>query len=46
VFGAEGEVVEMYGRKITAGLREGTPLHLYLPGPSESSSLMTQATMR
>jgi DNA primase catalytic core len=32
VFGAEGEVVEMYGRKITAGLREGTPLHLYLPG--------------
>ena len=32
VFDAEGEVVEMYGRKITAGLREGTPLHLYLPG--------------
>ncbi len=32
VFAAEGEVVEMYGRKITAGLREGTPLHLYLPG--------------
>ena len=23
----------MYGRKITPGLREGTPLHLYLPGP-------------
>ena len=32
VFDAEGEVVEMYGRKITPGLREGTPLHLYLPG--------------
>ena len=27
-----GEVAEMYGRKITAKLREGTPLHLYLPG--------------
>ena len=23
----------MYGRKITTSLREGTPLHLYLPGP-------------
>ena len=32
VFDAAGSVVEMYGRKITAGLREGTPLHLYLPG--------------
>ena len=28
-----GAVVGMYGRKITPGLREGTPLHLYLPGP-------------
>jgi DNA primase catalytic core len=27
-----GEVVEMYGRKITPNLREGTPNHLYLPG--------------
>ncbi|MEW6747817.1 MAG: CHC2 zinc finger domain-containing protein [Planctomycetota bacterium] len=33
IFGASGEVVQMYGRKITAGLRQGTPLHLYLPGP-------------
>jgi DNA primase catalytic core len=33
IFNLEGEVVEMYGRKITPGLREGTPLHLYLPGP-------------
>ena len=32
VFNASGAVVEMYGRKITPGLREGTPLHLYLPG--------------
>ena len=28
-----GDVVEMYGRKVTANLRPGTPLHLYLPGP-------------
>jgi len=27
------EVTEVYGRKITEGLRPGTPLHLYLPGP-------------
>jgi DNA primase len=28
-----GTVTEIYGRKITPGLRPGTPLHLYLPGP-------------
>jgi DNA primase catalytic core len=28
-----GRVTEMYGRKITPGLRPGTPQHLYLPGP-------------
>jgi DNA primase catalytic core len=33
IFNHEGEVVQMYGRKITPGLRPGTPLHLYLPGP-------------
>ena len=33
VFNLEGEVVEMYGRKITRALRENTPLHSYLPGP-------------
>ena len=33
VFDAAGNVVEVYGRKITPGLRPGTPLHLYLPGP-------------
>jgi DNA primase catalytic core len=30
---AAGDVVEVYGRKITPNLRTGTPLHLYLPGP-------------
>jgi DNA primase catalytic core len=29
----QGNVREVYGRKITAHLRPGTPLHLYLPGP-------------
>jgi DNA primase catalytic core len=35
VFTAEGKVGEIYGRKITPGLRKGTPLHLYLQGPHE-----------
>src|SRR5690606_20187963 len=33
VFDATGGVVEAYGRKIRSGLRRGTPLHCYLPGP-------------
>jgi DNA primase len=33
IFSLEGDVLGMYGRKIGANLREGTPLHLYLPGP-------------
>ena len=34
IFNLEGEVVQMYGRKITPNLlREDTPEHLYLPGP-------------
>jgi DNA primase catalytic core len=33
LFDEEGHVAGMYGRKITPGLRPGTPLHLYLPGP-------------
>ena len=33
IFNRQGEVVQIYGRKITPGLRPGTPLHLYLPGP-------------
>jgi DNA primase catalytic core len=28
-----GHVVEVYGRKIRDDLREGTPVHCYLPGP-------------
>jgi DNA primase len=33
VFDEAGRVAELYGRKITPGLRTGTPLHLYLTGP-------------
>ena len=33
VISPEGEVTEVYGRKLNDNLREGTPLHLYLPGP-------------
>ncbi len=33
VFDEEGQVAELYGRKVTPNLRPGTPLHLYLPGP-------------
>jgi len=33
VLNLEGEVVQMYGRKVTPNLRAGTPDHLYLPGP-------------
>jgi DNA primase len=32
VIDLDGNVTEVYGRKITEGLRQGTPLHLYLPG--------------
>lgn len=32
VYNARGQVVNVYGRKITSALREGTPKHLYLPG--------------
>jgi DNA primase len=33
IFDEHGNTSEIYGRKITPGLRQGTPLHLYLPGP-------------
>ena len=33
IFSLEGDVLGMYGRKSGEGLRPGTPLHLYLPGP-------------
>ena len=32
VFDEQGNVTEVYGRKINDNLRPGTPLHLYLPG--------------
>ena len=32
VINPAGDVLEMYGRKITPNLREGMPNHLYLPG--------------
>jgi len=35
IFNEAGHLVEMYGRKITARLKPGTALHLYLPGPHE-----------
>jgi DNA primase len=33
VIDLDGNVTEIYGRKITEGLRQGTPIHTYLPGP-------------
>ncbi len=33
VLDMNGQVSEVYGRKITDGLRKGTPKHLYFPGP-------------
>jgi len=33
VIDEQGEVLEVYGRKIHKNLPRGTPLHLYLPGP-------------
>ena len=33
VIAPTGEITEVYGRKINDNLREGTPHHLYLPGP-------------
>ena len=32
-----GDVVGMYGRKVTESLRAGTPLHMYLPGPHRAA---------
>ena len=33
IFDASGQLVQMYGRKLTPNLRAGTPDHLYLPRP-------------
>ncbi|MBL4828260.1 MAG: toprim domain-containing protein [Spongiibacteraceae bacterium] len=35
VINQQGEITEVYGRKIFNNLRKGTPKHLYLPGPHE-----------
>ena len=35
VFDDVGHVTEVYGRKVNDKLREGTPRHLYLPGPHQ-----------
>jgi len=32
IVNGNGHVAEIYGRKISRGLRKGTPDHLYLPG--------------
>jgi len=39
-----GNVAQMYGRKVTPKLREGTPLHLYLPG--EHRAVWNAAALR
>ncbi|MES9994104.1 MAG: CHC2 zinc finger domain-containing protein [Candidatus Thiodiazotropha sp.] len=31
----DGQVLELYGRKLNDQLRKGTPMHLYLPGPHQ-----------
>lgn len=33
ILDVQGNVTEVYGRKVNDNLRPGTPLHLYLPGP-------------
>ena len=33
ILGERGQLAQCYGRKLRDDLREGTPLHLYLPGP-------------
>ncbi len=51
ILGESGEVVGMYGRKVTPEyrLRKGTPLHLYLPGSHRgvfnSSALQANKTV-
>ncbi len=35
IFGADGSVVNAYGRKVIQRLRSGTPKHLYLPGSND-----------
>ena len=44
ILDAQGNIAQMYGRKITPNLREGTPLHLYLPG--EHKAVWNAAALR
>ncbi len=44
IFDEHGNVAQMYGRKITPNLREGTPLHLYLAG--EHRAVWNAAALR
>ena len=44
ILDAQGNIAQMYGRKITPNLREGTPLHLYLPG--EHRAVWNAAALR
>ena len=44
IFDEQGNVAQMYGRKITPHLRQGTPLHLYLPG--ERRAVWNAAALR
>ena len=37
VLDADGQVTEVYGRKISEGLRKGTPSHLYLPSQNRTA---------
>ena len=38
VLDLQGQVQEVYGRKLNDNLRPGTPMHLYLPGPHRGRS--------
>ena len=44
IFDQHGNIAQMYGRKITPNLREGTPLHLYLAG--EHRAVWNAAALR
>lgn len=46
VFDEAGDVREIYGRKITVGLREGTPDHMYLPEHANRGVFNVEALAR
>ena len=35
IINSQGQITEVYGRKIAHSIRKGTPVHLYLPGPHQ-----------